>query len=880
MAGSLMDVFVKIGADTSGLESGIDKAKGLAGGLGSAITGGLKIAGAAIGTATTAVGAFAASAVKVGSTFDASMSQVAATMGVTKDEISELEEFAKDMGAKTAFSATQAAEALNYMALAGYDADTSMQMLPNVLNLAAAGDMELARASDMVTDAQTALGLSLSETTELVDMMATTSSKSNTSVSQLGDAILTIGGTAKSLAGGTTELNTMLGVLADNGIKGAEAGTHLRNAVLSLSAPTDNAAKALEQLGVQTQDAEGNLRPLDDIMGDLSQSLDGLGTAEKADIISTIFNKTDIAAVNAMLDTSAERYKELATEIQGAWIASKNFEDGFKGTSLQKMKDRLVEAGVSAEDFDTILKKSGGNAGVFVEEMSALSGLEINEVLGTMGTNLRMLQTEFDNVQGSAEQMAQTQLDNLAGDVTLFKSALEGAQLLISGALSPELRKFVDFGTKGLTKISDGFKAGGLSGAMSAFKEVLSDGIGMITKMLPDAINAGMELLGAVGQGILDNLPQLVDAAVQIGLMITTGLIEAAPQLAEGAMTILETLGSSLMQNSGTLLEMGTKVLNQFVEGLRTAIPMLLQFAIQLIRDLASYIQQNGPTLVQQGASLIREFVSGFAQAIPDLMAGAADLIVSLVLALTDPGAITQLVMAAADLIMGLANGLLEALPTLIDSIPIIISNLVAALIAAIPEILFVGIQLIIGLVTGLIQAIPRIVAAVPALLLALIGGLKRGIEQIVQVGRDMVAGLWRGIKERWSALVEDVTGLASGLVGAVKAMFGEHSPSKVFAEIGKNLDAGLAKGIIENMDMVDEAMSRLDKYTEFNATGNITADLGTGAFNNEVVGLLREIADSRQIDITLDGGLERLFRVMQTEARRNHQITGQESFA
>lgn len=885
---SLMDVFVKIGADTSGLESGISKAKGLAGGLGSAIGTGMKVVGAAVGAATTAVAGFAASSIEVGKSFDASMSQVAATMGVTTDEIGELRDFAMDMGAKTAFSATQAAEALNYMALAGYDADKSMEMLPNVLNLAAAGDMDLARASDMVTDAQTALGLSMSETTDLVDMMATTASKSNTSVSQLGDAILTIGGTAKNLAGGTTELNTMLGVLADNGIKGSEAGTHLRNAILSLSAPTDNAAAALEGLGIETKDSEGNLKSLDLLMGEFSKALDGLGTAERADIISTIFNKTDIAAINALIDTSQERYKELATEIQGAWIASQNFDNGFEGTTLQKMKDNLIAAGISAEDFDTILKKSGGNAGVFVEELADISDLDVNEVLNTMGTNLRMLQTEFDHVQGSAEQMAQTQLDNLAGDVKLWQSALEGAQLLISGALAPTLREFVQFGTDGLTKISDAFKEGGLEGAMDAFGEVLSDGIGMITAKIPDFINAGMELLGAVGQGIIDNLPQIVDAAVQIGVMIANGLISAAPQLASGAMTILESLGKAFTENSGTLMSMGEKVLTMFVNGLRTSIPMALNFAIDLIKNLATYIRENGAELVTTAAELIREFVSGFADAIPDLLSGAADLIVSLVLALTEPEAITQLVMAAADLIMGLANGLLEAIPKLIDAVPQIISNLVSALTAAIPQILMVGIQLIIGLVTGLIQAIPRIVAAIPALILAIVGGLKRGIVQITEVGRDMVAGLWNGIKERWSALVEDFKNLASGLVSGVKDLFGIKSPSKVFADqVGKWIPAGIAVGIKDGLPALDEAMAQMDTklISDSPVLENLTAPSSSitsisDSVYNLLVTYLPVIADKDTVDVVLEGDADRLFRVMQSQSRRNKQITGQESFA
>ena len=161
----------------------------------------VKAIGAAFAATGAAMIAFGKQSVQTGMQFDSSMSQVAATMGTTVDQIGELRDFAQEMGATTAFSATQAADALNYMALAGYDAETSMSMLPNVLNLAAAGGMELASASDMITDSQSALGLTLSETSQLVDKMAKASSKSNTSVAQLGEAILTVGGTAKMMAG-------------------------------------------------------------------------------------------------------------------------------------------------------------------------------------------------------------------------------------------------------------------------------------------------------------------------------------------------------------------------------------------------------------------------------------------------------------------------------------------------------------------------------------------------------------------------------------------------------------------------------------------------------------------------------------------------------
>ena len=235
---NFMELAAKISLDTSEYDSGLTNAQGKFQTFGSKLKSGIgnvvKTGGKLIAGASGAVLAFGASSVKTGMSFDQSMSQVAATMGKTTSEISNLRDFAQEMGRTTQFSASQAADALNYMALAGYDAEKSMGMLPNVLNLAAAGAMDLAQASDMVTDASSALGLSTEQTEAMVDQMAKAASKSNTSVEKLGSAMLTVGGTAKGLKGGTVELATALGLLADNGTKGAEGGTALRNVLTTI----------------------------------------------------------------------------------------------------------------------------------------------------------------------------------------------------------------------------------------------------------------------------------------------------------------------------------------------------------------------------------------------------------------------------------------------------------------------------------------------------------------------------------------------------------------------------------------------------------------------------------------------------------------------
>lgn len=332
----------------------------------SGFTKGLSTLAATAGTAaaaiTTAFTGAAAAAVSVGTSYTSAMSQVAATMGITTaaEDYELLSAAAKEMGATTKYSASQAAEALNYLALAGYDAQQSVSALPTVLNLAAAGGIDLAYASDMVTDSMSALGLGMEELDGFADQLAKTSQKSNTSVAQLGEAILTVGGTAKSLAGGVTEMNTMLGIIADNGVKGAEGGTALRNVILSLSAPTSKAAGALDELGISAYDLDGNLRYLPDIFADFNAALSTLTEGEKTQVLNTIFNKVDLKTVNALLGTSAERFDELAGYIENcdgaAAQMAETMSDNLEGDMLA-MQSALEAVGVSAfEKFENPLR--------------------------------------------------------------------------------------------------------------------------------------------------------------------------------------------------------------------------------------------------------------------------------------------------------------------------------------------------------------------------------------------------------------------------------------------------------------------------------------------------------------------------------------------
>jgi len=304
--------------------------------------------------ATQAIVGFGKECVSTASMFDSSMSQVAATMGEKSQQIinyegkqmvaiDALRETAKHYGETTAFTASQSAEALNYMALAGYDAEKSIGMLPSVLSLAAAGGMDLARASDMVTDVSSALGLQTEDTTKLVNQMAVAARSGNTSVAQLGEAMLQLGATGRDAKGGTTELAAALTILADNGTKGAEGGTKLRNVLVSIQGKKFD--KTFGALGVSAYDAAGNMRALPDILDDMNRAMTGMTTQERNKLILNTFNKQDLADVNALLNTQRDRWDELSTALSNTGNAAEDMAE----TQLDNLQGDLTKFGSALE---------------------------------------------------------------------------------------------------------------------------------------------------------------------------------------------------------------------------------------------------------------------------------------------------------------------------------------------------------------------------------------------------------------------------------------------------------------------------------------------------------------------------------------------------
>ena len=516
--------------DASGFNKGLSAMSVAAGNLISGLT------QAATGKLT----ALAKTSVGVGVSFQSSMSQVAATMGVGVDQIQSLTDKAKEMGSTTAFTATQAADALNYLALAGYDANKAAEVLPSVLNLAAAGGMDLAYASDLVTDAMASLNLEANKQNvdEFGNKLAKAASKANANVSQLGEAILTVGGTAANLKGGTTELTTALGLLANVGIKGAEGGTHLRNIILSLQSPTDDATKLMEQLGLQVYDAQGNMRGLDDILTDLSGSLAGLTQGQKDSVINALFNKTDLAAVNGLLAAQGEQWESLAQQIDAAG-------------------EIAGDSGAMAQMAETQLDNLQGSVTIM---QSALEGLQLGI---------------YDYLEPSLNEAAKWGSECFS---TLTKALSEGgpeAMLQAAGQIISDLAASV---------------TAQLPGLATSGTEIIVQLAEDIVAATPAMLDAAAGVMAALVQGIVDNLPSLIDSATKVIVQFTHYLSDHAGDLMDAGIQLLEQLIIGITDNLPQLITAAAELTAKFSAALISHLPDLLNCGAALLTTLVDGI--------------------------------------------------------------------------------------------------------------------------------------------------------------------------------------------------------------------------------------------------------------------------------------------------
>lgn len=560
------------------------------------------------------VAEFIGDVVEAGSTFEASMSQVAATMGMTVDEVrngsaefTKLSDAAKEMGANTMFSASEAADALNYLALAGYNADEAVETLPKVLTIAAAGGLDLAYASDLITDSMAALGMQTSELDTYVDQMARTSQKSNTSVAQLGEATLVTAGMVNLAHMELDEMNTALGVLANNGLKGAEGGTHLRNVIQSLIAPKDKAAKAMARYNITVDDGTGKMKSLEEILWNVKDVYDGLAETEQAAFLKKIFNSTDIGAVTYLINSLGDEFSGLQQQIIDSAGAAEMMGNVMQDNLQGKMK--LVESATEGlhialyECFDDGLRTGADNLATAISKITAeITDGKLGEALDELGDKfadlilntsdaaidilpevVNILSFIIDNIdaliagiKGAAIAYTALNIANVIATIQGFIAATEGAtvaQWLLNAALDANpigllvigitaatvaLKAFAEIGKKSERVMSEQRKE------TLAFNDTIKSMTKTVKEHRESFKETNEEILshGIIAKGVVNDLNAITD-----GLVANKGAAAEVTEKVATLNSIYPTLGLAFDSNTNSL-NMSTEAINRRIEAL------------------------------------------------------------------------------------------------------------------------------------------------------------------------------------------------------------------------------------------------------------------------------------------------------------------------
>ena len=301
----------------------------------------------AIVTGSAAITAMAGYSVKVGSDFEAAMSKVSAISGATGDDLQKLTEKAKEMGAKTKFSATESAQAFEYMAMAGWKTDDMLNGIEGIMNLAAASGEDLATTSDIVTDALTAMGLQASDSGHFADVLAAASSNSNTNVGMMGETFKYVAPVAGALGYNIEDLSQAIGLMANSGIKSTQAGTALRSILTRLAKPPKEAAAAMDKYDISMKNSDGSMKSLMEVMENMRDSLRGLPKDEKAAAAAALGGQEAMSGLLAIVNASDTDFKKLASSIENADGASEKMAN----TMNDNLKGSITIAGSALEGF-------------------------------------------------------------------------------------------------------------------------------------------------------------------------------------------------------------------------------------------------------------------------------------------------------------------------------------------------------------------------------------------------------------------------------------------------------------------------------------------------------------------------------------------------
>lgn len=787
------------------------------------------------------------SVVSTGMAFESSMSNVQALSGATGADFEALSEKAQEMGAKTKFSASEAADAMGYMAMAGWDAKDMLNGIEGVMNLAAASGEDLASVSDIVTDAMTAFGLAADGTTKGVanatyfaDTLAATAASANTNVGLMGETFKYVGTMAGSLGYSIEDVSLAIGLMANRGLKGSMAGTSLNSVMTRLATNTSGAREAIEKLGVKFYDSSGNARALGDVMTELRDATKGMNNEQKTALANTVAGMEAQKGLLAILNATDDEYNSLADSINNSTGAAQKQAD-------VKMDNLYGDV--------TILKSAwdGLSVGIYTA-VNALGNSK--DGLGAMRSVVRsvtdVVNKAADAVENLSNAYTTSGLSGVVAEVNKMLSGTSdgvknvGAAIAGIGAVVGA-SAFFNSGTWSAVSKGIGVVSGGFGGLVSSVASSAAGFKSNLSKFSIDSVGKGIQKnirgmrktfkgfgasLDEFGFSIADSMStvssKFTDSGIKIweslsntgskissfgngiGKSMSKGVKNATSALSSmssKAATILKpfsmagsVVGKALSTVAGAAVNLGVKTASGLTKIMGLALKALMPAALVaaalagiglLYSQFGTQIDQMLSMAQTKGPQIITNLVNGISSRLPDLIQQGGKLVSDLLDTIT--ANLPAVLNGGVTLVQSLVSGLISALPSLATSATNMISTLLVGIASALPSLIVSGMQLLLTLAQGIANNLPTLINSAVTAISTFAQGFIQNLPTILTLAAQIIGTLAQGLISAIPQLISAIPQVVSSMIDTIMSTDWLAVGSQIVSAIGEGIFGGLA---------------------------------------------------------------------------------------
>jgi phage-related minor tail protein len=566
-------------------------------------------------------------------------------------------------------------------------------------------------------------------------------------------------------------------------------------------------AEAFKALGVSIRNSDGSLKNSKQIWLDTIDALGKVTNETERDALAMQLFGKNAKELNPLIAAGSDELSRLADEANELGVV---------------LSDESVTA---LGDFDDKMQRLKATGTALTQTL----GAAVAPALGALADNLRV-------VAASVTQAIQTGDWSKVGDgvsamLTDIGSRIANALPQLAAQAAKIIGTLANAVVESLPQVLPTL----LNAAIGLFESIID----AISSNAPALAKMAADMLSQLAATILKSLPVIISAGIQILIALIQGITQSIPQLIPAIVAAITQIAQTVIQNLPLIIQAGLRLIMALVQGIMDNLPVLITAIINMIPMLVQAVIDSLPLIIEAGVQILLAVVNGIVASLPVLIQAVIDMIPMVVTAIVEN--LPKIIEAGIQILLSLILGIIEALPQLIACIIEMIPKIVKAIVDNLPKIIEAGIKITLAVIRGIIEALPRLIQGVIDMIPQIVQAIIDNLPLIVQAGIeivwalikglgeaawnlikaagnlawDFIKGIWEGIKSAADWLWQKISGFFNGIVNGVKNLLGIHSPSVVFAGIGKNMGLGLAEGITGSVSLVDRAMDRLNAAVE-----------------------------------------------------------------